>query len=337
MRMPKHIDQKQIERQWYIIKLLAQHLDGYSQTELTEMVKRAGYNATRSTIMSDIDDLTNAGFIYEDGSDARPVFKLFKDGIFNIHDLDLSIEELLGLYFLKEVVKPFSTSPVGENAYSVVNRIVDSMPGHDKKFIQQVASCFKVDLEDLSSDKTISRRVMDSIREAAYNHRTVRMKYYSFTSDEETLRELDPYVLFFKGRYYYVAGYCHKYNEIREFRIDRIKQLEILDKYFEVDPNFSYEAYNDCVWNVLKGDEHYTVEIRFANKGARLVREYESKRADKIIEQPDGSLIFIKTVSNLEEIARWILSYGKDARVIKPKELADSIKQQAQAVCEHYK
>lgn len=334
--MPKNTDQKQIERQWYIIKLLAQNPNGYSQTELTEKVNRAGYTATRATIMNDMDDLSEVGFIYQDGNDARPVYKLFKDGIFNIHNLDLDIDELLGLYFLREIAKPFSNSVMGEDAYKIVDRIINSMPIPNKKFMQQVASYFKVDLNDLSSDRIISNTIMNLLQKAADDRCTVKMRYYSFTSDEESVREMDPYLLFFKNGNYYIVGYCHKYNEIREFRVDRIKRIEMLDEHFEVDPSFSYEQYTDYVWNILKGNQHYTVEVRFMNKGARLVCEYEQRKADKLIKQPDGSVVFVKTVSNLEEIGRWILSYGSDAVVLKPKRLADIIKEQAQGICEYY-
>ncbi|WP_204269067.1 hypothetical protein, partial [Klebsiella aerogenes] len=48
----------------------------------------------------------------------------------------------------------------------------------------------------------------------------------------------------------------------------------------EVDPNFSYEQYTDYVWNILKGNQHYTVEVRFVNKGARLVCEYEQRKLE---------------------------------------------------------
>jgi len=327
--MPKYTDQKQIERQWYIIKLLAQNPQGYSQAELAVKVSRTDYKASRATIMNDLDDLSEAGFIYQDGDDARPVYKLFKEGLFNIHDLDLDIDELLGLYFLREIVKPFVNSAIGGNAYSIVNRIVDSMPTPNKEFMEQVASYLKIDLNDLSSDRIISGDIMERLQKAVDDRHTVRMRYYSFTSDEESVREMDPYVLFFKNGYYYVVGYCHKDNDIREFRIDRIRWLEILDKCFDIDPGFSYEQYTDYVWDILKGSGHYTVEVRFFGKGARLVREYEYKRADRLIDQPDGSVIFIKTVSSLEEITRWILSYGSDAVVLKPEQLVNTIKEQA--------
>ena len=37
-------------------------------------------------------------------------------------------------------------------------------------------------------------------------------------------------------------------------------------------------------------------------------------------------------LSSLQEIQRWVLGWGGDARVLRPKELADSVKQAARAI-----
>ncbi|HVF71635.1 MAG TPA: WYL domain-containing protein, partial [Chthoniobacterales bacterium] len=56
----------------------------------------------------------------------------------------------------------------------------------------------------------------------------------------------------------------------------------------------------------------------------------------RVKEKPDGSIILELELGGLQEIERWILSWGKHARVLAPKELCARIRDEATAIAELY-
>ena len=75
--------------------------------------------------------------------------------------------------------------------------------------------------------------VLDVLRTAAAEHRTVHLDYYSYGRDERTERDVDPYVVHAEDGSLYVLGYCHRAGAERRFRVDRIASATLLDEHFE--------------------------------------------------------------------------------------------------------
>lgn len=71
------------------------------------------------------------------------------------------------------------------------------------------------------------------LRQAAADHRAVRITYRSVGREETTTREIEPWSVFTTLGRWYVTGRCRLVDDQRTFRIDRIKDLEALDETFQ--------------------------------------------------------------------------------------------------------
>jgi len=72
-------------------------------------------------------------------------------------------------------------------------------------------------------------------------------------------------------------------------------------------------------------DEVHTVKVRISPGWARWVGEkiwHESQKAKK---NGDGSLDLTFRVAGLDEIKRWVLSFGPEAQVLEPKKLKEML------------
>ena len=76
---------------------------------------------------------------------------------------------------------------------------------------------------------------------------------------------------------------------------------------------------------MVKDKEIYDIKIKFTPRIARFVKEYESWRAGRLKELPDGSLVFSRRVAGFEEIIPWVLSFGGEAEVLNPQELREAV------------
>ncbi|NJK97278.1 MAG: WYL domain-containing protein [Bacteroidales bacterium] len=69
------------------------------------------------------------------------------------------------------------------------------------------------------------------------------MKYQSREEDHITERIIQPYAVYFSGAVWSAIGFCELRQEIREFRLDRIKELTLQQTHFEPDKTFTIEHY----------------------------------------------------------------------------------------------
>ena len=65
---------------------------------------------------------------------------------------------------------------------------------------------------------------------------------------------------------------------------------------------------------------------------ADYIREKKWHESQRLRELKGGGVELRMRLSSLVEVERWILSWGGDARVIKPRELTEAIKQAARMI-----
>ncbi len=173
---------------------------------------------------------------------------------------------------------------------------------------------------------------LEKLRRATRERRRVTMVYRGREQPERLQRDVDTYALIHRWGWWYGVGYCHLREAIRSFRVDRIVELTLLDKTFDVPSDFDVQEY-------LAAESHtrprFRVRIHFAPKAALLALDDRSLW-DTVEEQPDASVIVTYAVQNLEWAARTVLSYGPDVVVLEPEELRRLVGERARAIAAQY-
>ena len=73
-------------------------------------------------------------------------------------------------------------------------------------------------------------------------------------------------------------------------------------------------------------DELYTVKVRISPGWARWVGEKIWHESQKTKKMPDGSMEMTFQVAGLDEIKRWILSFGPEGQVLEPEKLKEMVR-----------
>ncbi len=175
--------------------------------------------------------------------------------------------------------------------------------------------------------------VLEKLRFAARERRQVSVLYQSQNNSKESKRKIDPYALVFRGGWWYLVGYCHLRSALRTFRVDRILNLKLLDKPFEVPTDFDIHTYLD---NELKNQPILRARLRFVPEAMHIVTSnqsvWESSQSN-----PDGSMDVIITAPDLPWLASIALSFGNWVRVLEPPELIEVVHDWAQSTADFYK
>ena len=111
---------------------------------------------------------------------------------------------------------------------------------------------------------------LQPLRRAILQRRTVRFGYHArFSADkdqQEQTREADPYGLIHVDGTWQLMAHCHLRHDIRQFRVDRMEHLVLLDRTFVRPKNFR-------LFGVGKDIGKITVRALFDATVVRWVRE----------------------------------------------------------------
>ena len=206
-----------------------------------------------------------------------------------------------------------------------------------KRLSERLPDQTSVDLQQLTEERimfgagaeiiNINPQIWQKLQDATSESRQVWISYYAATNDTKSERTIDPYFLnIYRGTNPYVVAYCHLRGALRDFRIDRIQQLKVLETSFVRDPDFDPQKYLENRFQYESGDRIYEIEIWFDAVTSPFIRERRWHKSQEFIKQDDGSLILKLSVSGLNDIKRWVLGYGKGARVQSPPELVEMMR-----------
>ncbi len=76
------------------------------------------------------------------------------------------------------------------------------------------------------------KKVFNLVNRAIKENRKCLIEYYSKDRTSVTKRIIDPYDLILLGNEWGVAAYCELKEEVRHFYINRIKTIELLEKFY---------------------------------------------------------------------------------------------------------
>lgn len=193
-------------------------------------------------------------------------------------------------------------------------------------------------MQNLRADKHY-QGVMHDLVEAWLNQRTVLIHYLTLGDKTAKERRIDPYFIepAAAGHSSYVIAYCHLTKEIRVFKLERIKSIELTDEFYLTPPNFDANTYLASAWGIVAGGEAQTIKLRFDSEIAPIIEEVTWHPSQVTEQQEDGSLLMTLTVMNTVELQSWILGWGEKVKVLEPDELRRDIAKTAKAISRIYK
>jgi proteasome accessory factor C len=165
-------------------------------------------------------------------------------------------------------------------------------------------------------------------RDAAAEHRQLEVEYYAASTDETTVRRIDPEEVFSALGHWYVVAWDHRSEDERMFRLDRIRRAEPTGETFE--PRGLAGA-GRPLYTRSGGD--IEVRLRLA-PSARWVAEYYD--TDQVAEGGDGSVEVTLPTKHLGWVARLALRLGDAVEVLGPPELEGEVRGTAAVALARY-
>ena len=255
-------------------------------------------------------------------------------------------------YFYSEPVSAFPTLHITEGelfALVVAERALQQYRGTNfekpllsalRKMEQSLPDTISLSLSDVdqtisfrtSSEPILDLQIFDTLAKATTARRQLEITYRKPGHQQAEQRVVDPYHLANINGEWFLFAYDHLRDDLRTFVPARIKTIRPTGKTFERRKKFSLAERLRGSFGVQSGKGEFDVVIRFHERVADYIREKKWHESQQLRELKAGGVELRLKLSSLAEVGRWVLSWGGDAVVVRPDELAQSVRQAAQRV-----
>lgn len=187
-----------------------------------------------------------------------------------------------------------------------------------KAIVAMPASAAQADVWYASAPPA-SESILATLKECVSENEKVELVYQRGDSTESTQRVVRPYtVLPVRGKWF-LAAHCEHANEVRFFRVDRIRSATRCGERFET-PSGIARALLSAETRALSSSAVEQLVVRYSSRIARWIAEREEGEWGD-----DGSFTVRHPLADDAWAVRHVLQYGPEAVVIAPDRIRERL------------
>lgn len=227
-------------------------------------------------------------------------------------------EEAASFIAAEKLMAKFTDEKMKAHFESAAFKLKSVLRSDEKDWLESVEGRIKI--SDRSKDfPEQSPEVLHDLFESIAQKIQLKMKYQSLEAENPLERNIEPVGLYHENNFWYIVAYCHLRKDYRNFRTDRILELQKTDLLFEVE-------HRELEYYLKKEEKGNEVLMRILVdwKVSRYIQN-DRKFYGFIAEERKGDKLEMLFKGNFREngIARWILMFGDYVEILEPPELKD--------------
>ena len=164
----------------------------------------------------------------------------------------------------------------------------------------------------------------------------VKVSYQRYGADEPKLLDFEPYCIKLFNKRWYILGHFHRDDTGNRkaddyfgmFAFDRIRNLELTNVKFQIDPDFDATTYFSENFGVLvhDGTSMERIVIRAYGQERFYLQDLPIHHSQRIIEEGEDYADFELTLRPTIDLTRHLLGLGSTVQVLTPDWLADEVR-----------
>jgi predicted DNA-binding transcriptional regulator YafY len=178
---------------------------------------------------------------------------------------------------------------------------------------------------------------LSQLEEAVADGATVEMSYWKPVSEAPEVRTLDPYGLVYWAGLWYVSGFCHLRQAVRDFRVDRIQGLRRTGATFQRPADFRHEGSDkgEAIRERLRQGPVTTVRVAGQPWVIATLCEHWYLR-HCLQERAGREASFGLDPVGLREAIGYLASFGDSLRILEPGDLRREVAGRLRTWLAHY-
>jgi predicted DNA-binding transcriptional regulator YafY len=248
----------------------------------------------------------------------------YTEPVANFPNIEISQGELIALYIGQKALTQYKGTSFEAPLSTAFRKITDGL--------RDTISMTWSDLDLAISFRATGRSTADvhlfeQLSHAVFKQFEVRFEYKKPDAARYEQRYVQPYHLGCVENLWYLFAFDLDRGQLRTFALPRIREVRVSKAKFRRPIDFSIGKFLGESFGVFAKPTKtkHAVRIAFDSFAAPRIEERQWHPSQKIKQIRNGAIELTLTLGNLEEIERWILSWGTHAEALGPIELKERI------------
>jgi len=235
----------------------------------------------------------------------------------------LTAPEIISLCMLAGESVIFRRTEISLHIASAITKLMHFVP---EKTRTELSSLKRIFICKTMGSKTYAGKedLIRILTESILNRTACKITYHAFYKDEIKEEDIGPLHFYENRGGLYLFAQKLKSMSIRSYAVERILRIRPLKRSVAYPPDFDPEETLNSAFDLTHG-EPVTVKILFSKDEARYIKEKSWAPVQRITNNPDGSIILTMETSGRRDVKRWVMSFGKEARLLAPEDMRDEI------------
>lgn len=240
--------------------------------------------------------------------------------------IELTERDLIAILLAEKLSRQYRGTAIGPQVEQAFAKVLGAMTNTISIDLSALSEAYSF---EAAATSEIDPEVFGRLGRATVERHRIEITYFTASTGELKRRYADPlHLRNFLGEWYLIA-WDYLRGKVRDFHVGRIRELNVTEEHFEWPAGFDLEKYLNSGFEMFRGAQPIEIEIVFDAYQARWIRERGTFHPTETREElPDSRLKLRMQVTALDGVKRFVMQYGKHARVIRPEELRQTIKQE---------
>lgn len=193
----------------------------------------------------------------------------------------------------------------------LMEKLRNIMPSSQLENLDSKVKQLVIDLSPWGANELLKESAVN-IRKSIENHKEIEFTYTD-SEGKWTSRRVEPYSLVLKGQKWYLYAWCHIRQDFRLFKLSRIRELIVLDRYYEPRKVSMGQLTYEDQWKTP--ENMISLELVFEKEMDSIVTDWFGGELEKL---EDGKLLAKAVLPENNWLYGFILSFGMGVEVINP-------------------
>lgn len=257
----------------------------------------------------------------------------YREAVTSFPSIEVSEGEIAALFVAQKALAQYRGTPFERPLRSAFRKIADSL--------KERVSFSWSDMEDAISFHSAGASVADlelfeTVSQAVLRSMEVELQYRKLNSNAYEPRRVRPFHIACLENQWYLFAEDLERKQLRTFALPRMRNVLATNKRFRRPADFSIAKVLSGSFGVFAGGKKYRIRLKFDAFAARLVGERSWHESQRIRQGDDGAMVLQLELGGLEEIERWVLSWGSHVQVLEPPALITRVREEASRVVRVY-
>ncbi len=304
-----------------LIQILSARSSYISSNDLAELLETNPRN-----IKEYIKEAEECGYVIESIKGVYGGYRLSKAS--NLPSIKLSREEIDSLIAGREKIDEIPDFDGKKEFDLALGKILSEFEG-----AKGISPITMIDRFPLSMDKMELQKRYGLFMEAIDGLLKVDIKYRGQKGNVKN-HVIHPYKVFMYNGSWFVLAYNETVSDVGYFKFNRIDDMFVTRNHFTILKTYDEKDYLD-EFSMKKNGDFYHVKLKISNMNTVMNERIYGK--NQHIEEIDNkNLIFDCDMQNKDMILSFVLSLGKNCKVLEPDWLKDNVKDVIWKMMEYY-